>query len=398
LSQVSEFFQDRIQVNSLLIVLCFVAVLGLSSQSAASYPTYFLALAMLFSFRHWNDVFAVNMVWLISALLLYLAFTSFWSEPSDARHALSSFIRAILVFCFVVAFAECQLRGLVQRWLGRGVAIAGGIAAVVAIAVFLITQPADGRLMGLGQLDNQVIVALILGVVLIFILEIIMLESANAWRIPALVCAIFIIAAVYLSDSRNAWASVLIGALVFVFAHVIKDRQKYVAALVALVVILVVVLAALYANETTREIPLPRGSSFRLGIWMATLSDVWTNGIVFGRGILTSDDVLVDDRVWRHPHNMFLAVLFQGGLVALILFLALLVKTIKTLFENYELDDAKLALGVLGVALPSYLLDGHELVDKVGETWFLFWLPVAISVGLSWSQAHRRHPQIAPDI
>ena len=95
---------------------------------------------------------------------------------------------------------------------------------------------------------------------------------------------------------------------------------------------------------------------------------------------------------------MFLAVLFQGGLVALILFLALLVKTIKTLFENYELDDAKLALGVLGVALPSYLLDGHELVDKVGESWVLFWLPVAISVGLSWCLAHRRYALIAPDI
>ena len=255
---------------------------------------------MLFSFKHWNDVFAVNMVWLISALLLYLAFTSLWSEPFEARRAVSSFIRALLVFCFVVAFAECQLRGLVQRWLGRAVAIAGGIAAVVAITVFLITQPADGRLMGLGQLDNQVIVALILGVVLIFILDVIMRESGNAWRIPALLCAVFIIAAVYLSDSRNAWASVLIGSLVFVFAHVISDRQKYIAALVALVVILGVVLVALYANETTREIVLPRGDSFRLGIWSAILSDVWMHGIVFGRGILTPDDVQMGEYLWRH--------------------------------------------------------------------------------------------------
>ena len=30
-----------------------------------------------------------------------------------------------------------------------------------------------------------------------------------------------------------------------------------------------------------------------------------------------------------------------------------------------------------------------ELVDKVGETWFLFWLPVGIGLGLSWTQLYR---------
>jgi hypothetical protein len=62
-----EFFGDRIQVNSLLIVLCFASVLALSSQSAASYPTYFLALSMLLSFRHWSDVFSTPMIWIARA-------------------------------------------------------------------------------------------------------------------------------------------------------------------------------------------------------------------------------------------------------------------------------------------------------------------------------------------
>jgi O-antigen ligase len=391
LNQISEFLKDRIQVNSLLVIACFVSVLALSSQSAASYSTYMLALAMLFSYRHWNDVLHVRMMWLVGALLLYLATSGFWSEGADARAIVSIFIRALLVFFFVVAFAECQLRGLFQRWLGRTVAIAGGIAAVFAIAAYAIKQPTDGRLVGLGQLDNPVIVALILGVVLIFVLEILIRESSNRWRLPALLSAIFIVAVVYLSDSRNAWGSVLIGSLVFVFAHRIQDRQKFIATLAALAVLLVVVLAALYANDTTREIVMPRGDSFRPRIWAAIFSDVWTNGIVFGRGILTSDAVAIGKLIWPHPHNMYLAVLFQGGLVGAFLFFTLLGITLKTLFANYERDDAKLAMGILGVALPSYLLDGHELVDKVGETWFLFWLPVAISVGLSWSRTPRLH-------
>jgi hypothetical protein len=59
------------------------------------------------------------------------------------------------------------------------------------------------------------------------------------------------------------------------------------------------------------------------------------------------------------------------------------------LLRSYEHPDAKLALGILGIALPAYLLDGHELLDKVGSTWFLLWLPVAIGVGLTWSRPRR---------
>jgi len=56
------------------------------------------------------------------------------------------------------------------------------------------------------------------------------------------------------------------------------------------------------------------------------------------------------------------------------------------LFRGYEHPNAKLALALLAMALTSYLLDGHELIDKVGETWFLFWLPVGISLGLAWNR------------
>ena len=75
--------------------------------------------------------------------------------------------------------------------------------------------------------------------------------------------------------------------------------------------------------------------------------------------------------------------------MGVVLFGVVLVGVLRVLFNNYDRSDAKLALGVLGIALPAYFLDGHELVDKVGSTWFLFWLPVAISLGLSWSRPNR---------
>ena len=65
----------------------------------------------------------------------------------------------------------------------------------------------------------------------------------------------------------------------------------------------------------------------------------------------------------------------------------MLAKAFAVLLQFYEEPDAKFALGLFAMSLSSYLLDGHELVDKVGDTWFLFWLPIGISLGISWKTA-----------
>ncbi|TDJ30985.1 MAG: hypothetical protein E2O59_01755 [Gammaproteobacteria bacterium] len=377
------------QINALLIVLCFVSVLLLRTQSGASYATYLLAIAMLVTINQWNDVFSVRLMWGTVVLLLYLALTSFWSNPFVGREAFSIFSRAFLVFFFVVAFAECQLRGQLQRWLGRAMAVVGSIATLAAIIVFVVSDPADGRLNGLGQLDTHVIAALVYGVVLIFVLDTLVREQSLRWKSFAVISGILITCAVLLSDSRNAWVSVLIGVGVFMLAHATRDRQRFLAGIAAMGVVFGVLLAGLLANDVSREVLLPRGDSFRSIIWSSVVSEVIQQGPIFGLGILTDNDVRAGGNTFIHPHSMYLSVLFQGGLVGLTLFAVVVIGTLRVLLRHYDSSDAKLALGVLGIALPAYLLDGHELIDKVGSTWLLFWLPVAISLGFRWSQPAR---------
>jgi hypothetical protein len=83
---------------------------------------------------------------------------------------------------------------------------------------------------------------------------------------------------------------------------------------------------------------------------------------------------------------MYVAVFFQGGIIGLLLFALLTVATLRTLLLEYQQPSAKLALGLLALALVSYLLDGHELVDKVGETWFLYWLSLGLALGIQWTR------------
>ena len=384
LNAAASFLRDRIQLNALLIVLCFAGVLALESQSAASYPAYLLAIVMLVRWRHWADVFAVPLMWAVAALLAYLVLTGLWSEDRQPSDALSMLSRAAQVLLFAVAFAECQMRGDLQRWLGRALVAAGLLAGLAGLGLFLMGHTQNGRLIGLGQLDNNVVAALIFSVVLILVTEQALRDPRTQWRRLGGFGIVVMVAAVLLSDSRNGQISAVLGVGTLLIAHRVPDRQRFAVAVLGLGVILAALLAASVANEAGRAFVLPRGDSFRPAIWLATLSAVADGGLWFGRGILTDDTLVTAAGEFPHPHNMYLSVLFQGGLVGAALFATLIAAVLRTLLRHYGHRDAKLALGILGLALPAWLLDGHELIDKVGMTWFLFWLPVAISLGLAW--------------
>lgn len=383
-------FGDRIQWMAVIIVLCFVSVLLLRSQSAASYPTYALSLLMLATFTQWRDGLRLPLVRWVGALLLWLCLSVFWSDPFEWRKALSVWSRSLLIFLFVVAFAECQLRGQLQRWMGAALTIVGSLVVLAAIVNFYVTDPADGRLNGLGQLDTHVIAALVFGVVLLFMLRMVTAFPSRPVQIAAFAVAVMVGFAVYMSDSRNAWVSVVMGAGAFVLAHRSQNWRQFLVTVSAMGVVLLVITLALAANESTSSYVLPRGDSFRIAIWGETLSRISAeDAVLFGRGILTSDAVEVDGILFPHPHNIYLALVHQGGLVALFLYGVVLTRTFVMLFRHFEDPDAKLGISVLVLAVCAHLLDGHELVDKIGDTWFLVWMPVAVAVGLGWTPSWR---------
>ena len=370
----------------MLIVASFVAVLGLSSQSAASWPTYLLALAMLIHFPRWSDVFRLGYFRLILVLVGYLALSTFWSQPFDSEKVARIFLRGMLVLLFVVACAECELRGQLRRWLGRSLAIAATLAACAALYVqfYLPDYFPGNRLHGLGQLDNPVIAGVIFAAGLIVMLDLIREESSPGWIALGGSCAVILLLAIVLTDSRSAWVSAAAGGAVYILSIVVRDRQKFVAVVISMGVLAVVVLTALLMEETTRDLLLPRATSYRMDIWMAVLERVMSENPLFGLGIGTVDHVFVAGYEFNHPHSLYFSVFFQGGLLGLGMFLLLIGWTLRVLLQHYGHADARLALGLFTIAIVGYLLDGHELIDKVSDMWFVFWLPVALAVGLAW--------------
>ena len=379
---------DRIQWMAVLVVSCLVAVFLFESQSAASYPTYFLALAMLATAAKWSDVFRLLIVRCIAFLLLWLLMSTAWSTPVDPRAALSTLTRASLLFLFVIAVGECQLRGQMQHWMGRALALSGTVAMSGALIHFIITDPVDGRLNGLGQLDTHIIAALVFGVVMLFGLRLLMTETDWIWRAIATVCIGLAIACIALSDSRTAWVAVTAGAMTYVGAFLIRDVRQLMLSMTVMVFLAATAFLVLIANDAVREMVLPRGDSFRLAIWSHFSEQIMLHPLI-GSGVTTEDRIEIGGIIFHHPHNVYLSLLFQGGLLALVGYLSVLLMCLHVVGQCYEHPDAKLVLSMLTLSSLAFLLDGHAVIDKVGEMWFLLWLPVGICVGLYWGRANR---------
>ena len=383
-----ELVKDRIFILGATVVASLVAVLLLPSQSAASYFSYLLAGLVLLTWHQWRDIFSVGLFQASVALVLWLCISTLWSEFDKLRDAVSIWIHAVLVISFVIAVAECQLRGQVQRWIGPAFAIAGAITATAAIANYFIASPEDGRLQGLGQLGSHVVAALVYGGILVVLLHRFFLSRHTPLRLLMALAASALAAAVVLTDSRNGWFAASFGLFLLTCAHLFNIRNFRVSLMSACTIGLVFAWIVL-ETPVLRAFILPRGDSFRLTIW-SEFFDAISQSPIFGLGIATSGRfVEVDGITFDHAHNMYISILYQGGIVALLLFFAVIFRTLVVFLRDYDKADAKLGLALFGVALAGYLWDGHELIDKAGATWILFWFPVAIAIDLEWRNQQR---------
>ena len=176
-------------------------------------------------------------------------------------------------------------------------------------------------------------------------------------------CVVALCAAVVLSGSRNAIACLVLGSACLGIAHRSATRSRFVVHGAALAAVLLVALVlSIRLVPGAEALILPRGDSFRPGIWSAYAARIAADGLWFGLGVLTRDPIEVEGFPVLHQHGLFLAVAHQGGLLALGLTLTVVGVVLRTVFAHYEQPEAKLGLAIWALALPGYLLDGHELV------------------------------------
>ena len=378
--------QGRLRLHAGLIVGSLVGVLLLPSQSAASWPVYLLGLSMLISWRQWRGALRLPLVRLLACFLGYLVVSACWSDVSSGRELFAVLTRVLQTLLFVLAAAECVRHGLLHASLGRILAPAGALAALLALVGFF--PEAAGRLAGVGQLDNHVVAGLTFGAVLLLLAWAWLHERAPLWRWGYVLAATLIVPVIFLTQSRNGWAATGLGLLALLAIQFHRKRPGTVLAVVGAGSLCCILALALFVfgdpDGALRSALFPRGDSHRFAIWQAVVGGVIPHDLWFGQGILTDLSVRTVSGEFPHPHSMYLTIIYQGGLIGFGLFIALIGLLLCSGIRLMRQPECGLALASLALILSSWLLDGYDLLDKVGLNWFLFWLPLATVTGLCW--------------
>ncbi|HTK98792.1 MAG TPA: O-antigen ligase family protein [Pseudomonadales bacterium] len=371
------------RVVGLLVALSLFSVFLMPSQSGASFPTYVVAvLALVAGADRWRPFLESRLLGaLFVALLLYFSSSVWWSTEHPMRSALSVYSRCLLIVTFVGALSSSLARiPNLMQWLSRGLAVSGGIAAVAALINLRLHPTWDGRLTGLGQLDNSVVAALAFDGGMLFALSCAIAE-VTWWRAIGTVGVAVISLAVYATGSRNGYLAGAVGIWILIVTNLRPASPARLLWLAApLLAAATLGIAVFVVRPEWQGALLPRGDSFRLEIWNIEWQRLVENGPWFGLGILTRDDVALEGHTFLHSHSLYLSSALQGGLVGLLLLLSLLSCAGWRLLQAAHRPEAKLGAALLATGMSAYLFDGWELIDKVGLSWLLLWVPVAIAM------------------
>lgn len=214
------------------------------------------------------------------------------------------------------------------------------------------------------------------------IFTVLFLVSLYLKRHRALVLSIFaaLLTAVYiyLSNSRGTIFSLFLAVLLTVLAsRQIPFRSKLIGLLTAFCC------TALVLHFTSLTDYLFDRNFYRLEIWAATLEQMtgfWLLGHGFGSPFETSAAGLTaaqntQHAAIMHPHSLYVATLYHGGILSL----ALLSVFIGHLFKLLYRDSYGLLLLLFVLLICS--TDNPYLFSSIKENWLLFWLPVGLITG-----------------
>lgn len=341
-------------------------------------------LLSLFYLPLWRDWLPrTPLLWLTLAYLVYMTAGSLIMTG----HKGEEFIRwsaYIMLFLIGVGLRmRLTLSALTQLLLLS--ALAAALAGMYAIyrdidaGIFLTYQY---RLEGYGALYNALRSGMLFGAFAAISLWCAYSKNIAAWqRYVAIAVALSCLTALVFTGSRAPVLALLIIGIVITITY----RRWQLLALVVVGSTLVLLLAW--------DKLFDRGTSFRLQIWPL----VWAHYLdapFFGVGLQRAPlKVIMDPFPTYNEHNLFLAILRQGGIVGFLLYLSVAITVcVQGWRARAQCSIAGLAAILQFYGLVSLQVDGVRLITRPSDSWVVLWLPIAL---LIYSQRSRREQAIA---
>lgn len=298
---------------------------------------------------------------------VYLSVSVFWSSPEDSVPSLVKYpVFSLLLFFSVFELAQRRfdLLCLVVKWS----AICAAVAALITIGRYL-GEGSGSRLSGYGAFYNPLLVSHVFGFFVALWFGMYFMGNELFQPIPLLgilVCG----ALLFATGSRTPLVAMV--ATVAWLAALSANRK-------AAVVLCAVFLFGIGVLCFVPEVVTQRGFSYRTEIWANALGQIQEMAW-FGHGHGSPLSIKINGVPYplSDPHNLSLQVLYDGGVVGLVLWLSLYAVA---LARSWQLRSDQWVLAcsatvVYGMA--AGFTEGGTIFSRPEEHWFLLWIPFAL--------------------
>ncbi len=332
-----------------------------------------------------RDIWRHPLFQVLAVYVLYLLLSGLWSEPRDWYRFGQNFTIAIYLLSFITITHYLIRWNSVwyQRMLQICVLLAA-LAALLSLLVFYRDNPfPNTRLNGIGSLTNVNEFANVYGLFALLAMGFALQTNKPVYRVPFLLAIMVFICFAWFGQSRTAFVSMLFALLMLMGLMLKKGRVLYSAIMAVLAGTLIVVF------PEPVEQALLRGPGLRPEIW----AQIWAEAMaapIAGHGLVATVSVEASRLLFGTAHNAYLQVFWQGGVIGLCLFLAVLVVALRYAWWRGRQQGDYTVFCILVFTTCIMMTGVDTLIARPRDQWLLFWLPIALLLSNPVNEPHAR--------
>jgi O-antigen ligase len=340
----------------------------------------FILLPFLFLFnklRQETEVWTHPLFYCLLAYIVYMSLTSLWTEPSQNQAAWykpSLYGLVTIIFCFLVSWLCVNYPKIFEKLLFL-LLVAAFLGASLSIINWWIINDGDlaARLRGFTRARHSIQGAACYAA--IFLLAIMRLGTKSSvplkvfYALTAFLCLLFVIFA----QTRGILIAMAVAMLVlFVLRREIKPLL-----IIGLIALVTIGLSSSWLDWSSLGDRLTRSMPYRMEIWQSVfnrfLEHPW-----LGYGALYDPKVYLDNFTAGDAHNIYLGILFHGGIIGFTLYAILMLCALYYAYVNRSQEKYLFALIVLIFASVAMMSDIGRNIRWITELWLYFWFPIGI--------------------
>lgn len=321
----------------------------------------------------------------LPTILAFIAFATYftasiaWSTAEDSFGDLIKRPLLVLVLFFGITEFARQRIDLLHRTISAAAVIAL-ITGAYEISYFFVANT-TGRLASEGALYNPLLISHVYGFYAALWLGWLYTQPSPHKKLHGIVAILILLTLLALTGSRTPLVAI---AATAVSLTIVAGHRIGILILVSLTLIGVVGLMSMPEAITQR------GLSYRPEIWAEATRQIIERPL-FGHGFGTPLFIQLADipYAFRDPHNLTLAVLFDGGFVGLSAWIILYAVAFATLWKHRQQPWAIISFAAVVYGFVAGMTEGGSFLSRPKEHWFLIWIPLALAATVSYGDKHR---------